>query len=97
MDELKELEKKDRLWDKVEELYSEVSEFDDGVKNYFDLESDENLEKKIKVLNALIKGKTPDKIGKDYFDILELFDQDDVRDGTVAMVGDWEFDPEKYK
>lgn len=91
MDEIKEMEKKSRLWDKVEELRSEVADFDDGVRGYFDITSDAMLDKKFKVLNALSKGKSPDEIGKDYFDILEYFDQDAVPEGMSVMVGDAEF------
>lgn len=91
MDEIKEMEKQARLWQKVAELYDEVAMFDDGVREYFDLESDEMLEKKFKVLNALSKGESPEDIGADYFDILEGFDQGAVPEGQTVMVGDVEF------
>lgn len=91
MDEIKEMAKQARLWQKVAELYDEVAMFDDGVREYFDLESDEMLEKKFKVLNALSKGEPPEDIGKDYFDILEGFDQGAVPEGQTVMVGDVEF------
>jgi hypothetical protein len=91
MDEIKEMAKQARLWQKVAELYDEVAMFDDGVREYFDLESDEMLEKKFKVLNALSKGESPEDIGKDYFDILEGFDQGAVPEGQTVMVGDVEF------
>ena len=91
MDEIKEMERKSRLWDKVVELYDEVADFDDGVRKYFDIESDRMLEKKFKVLNALSEGKSAEELGKDYFDILEGFDQDDVPEGQSVMVGDVEF------
>jgi len=91
------MEQLDRMRKKVTALWEKVSEFDDGVANFFDLESEEMLGKKIRVLQELIDGKSPDEIGKPYFDILEEFDQSGVRDGEVADVGGWEFDPEKYK
>ena len=90
-------EKEAKLWSLIDDLYAEVADFDDGVKQYFDLESMEMPEKKAKVLSALADGKSPEEIGKDYFDILEGFDQSAVPEGQIAMVGDWEFDPEKYK
>lgn len=91
------MEQIDRMEKKVYELFAEVSEFDDGVANFFDLGSDKMLGLKIKVLSALKDGKSPEEIGKDYFDILEEFDQESVPDGEVTEVGGWEFDPSKYK
>lgn len=96
-DDLKErLDYLDRLKGLVYELYEEVEEFDDAVSMYFDPESDKMLKKKVRVLKALKDGKGPEEIGKDYFDILEGFDQN-IPNGTTVMVGDWEYDPEKYK
>ena len=95
MDLAEKLEKRWKMREKVEDLYSRAAEIDDGVREYFDLESDKMLGKKIKVLSALIDGKGADEIGKDYFDVLEGFDQSAVEDGQIARVGDWEFDPSK--
>lgn len=86
-----------RLSRKVEDLWSEVSLFDDGVQKYFDLESDKMLKKKVRVLSGLLNGKSPEEFGKDYFDILEGFDQNSVPEGQIEMVGDVEFDPAKFK
>lgn len=91
------MEQLDALKEEVGKLYSECSDFDDGVSLYFDVSSDKMLEKKARVLKRLLKGDTPEEIGKDYFDILEGFDQSKVKEGTAVKVGDWEFDPEKYK
>ena len=97
MDLAEKYEKRWKMREKVEDLYSRAAEIDDGVREYFDLESDKMLGKKIKVLSALINGKGVDEIGKDYFDILEDFDQSTIEEGQIARVGDWEFDPLKYK
>lgn len=89
--------KRQRLKQKVYELYEECEEFDDGVRMYFDTVSDKMLGKKVKVLSQLIEGKSPDEIGKDYFDILEGFDKESIPEGAVADVGGWEYDAEKYR
>ena len=60
------------LWDDVSSLYYECEKNDDGVSKYFDSDSVKMLEKKKKVLQALIDGKKPEEIGQDYLDILEL-------------------------
>ena len=85
------MEEKRRLSEKVENLWSEVSTFDDGVRLYFDPESDKMLKKKVRVLTDIMNGESPEDIGKDYFDILEGFDQSAVPKGQSVMVGDWEF------
>lgn len=91
------MEQIDRMEKKVSELYNEVSEFDDGVAQYFDIGSDKMLGTKIRVLTELKEGKSPGEIGKSYFDILEGFDKDGVPDGGFTEVGGWEYNPEKYK
>ena len=88
---VRKMEERRRLSEKVESLWSEVSTFDDGVRLYFDPESDKMLKKKVRVLTDILGGKSPGEIGKDYFDILEGFDQSAVSDGQSVMVGDWEF------
>ena len=55
------------------------------------------LSKKIRVLRELKDGKSVEEIGKDYFDILEKFDKGSVKDGEQVEVGDWIYDPKKYK
>ena len=80
---IRKMGERQRLSRKVEDLWSEVSLFDDGVK--------------VRVLSGLLNGKSPEEFGKDYFDILEGFDQNSVPDGQIEMVGDVEFDPAKFK
>lgn len=60
-----------KLWSEVLALYSECKVKDDAIKEYFDTDSVKMLETKKKVLQALIDGKQPDEIGRDYWDILE--------------------------
>lgn len=91
------LEQLDRMEDRVLDLFNEVSDFDDGVANFFDIESDKMLGKKIRVLQELRDGKSPEEIGKDYLDILEGLDKSEMSDGKIIEVGGWEFDPLKYK
>lgn len=88
VDDSKEMEKQRQLRRKVEELYEEVAETDDKVREYFDLESDAMMEKKFKVLNALSKGKSPEEIGDDYFDILEGLD---IPKGKTVIIEGAEF------
>ena len=91
------MEKQDTLWHEVMELYSKCELFDEAIRNFFNISSRKMLVKKKKVLQEVIDGKSPDEIGKDYWDILELFDKSEVEDGHTCIVGGWEYDPKKYK
>lgn len=62
----------------VMELYDEVAGLDLLVSKFFDLDSEENLDLKIKVLSKLKDGVAPADI-PEYYDILELYPQD----GTI--------------
>lgn len=44
---------------------------DDFVRAFYDNESDAMLDKKVRVLEALIRGKKPSELGDDYRAILE--------------------------
>lgn len=44
---------------------------------FFDIESEELFDDKIKVIEALISGKRPSEIPK-YYEVLELYPGDDV-------------------
>ena len=44
---------------------------DDFVRAFYDRESDEKLELKVRVLEALADGKKPEELGEDYKAILE--------------------------
>lgn len=90
-------EERDKMGSEVSDLWMECETFDDGIRDFYDLHSDKLMFKKKKVLQALIDGKAPDEIGKDYWDILELFDKSEVEDGHTCIVGGWEYDPKKYK
>ena len=85
------IERYEKLSREVEELWGECT--DRGVEAFFDLYSDKLLSKKVKVLKALNDGKSPDEIGKDYYDILEKLD---VPEGQIVMVGNQILDPHKY-
>ena len=61
-----------KLWSEVLALYSKCKVKDDAVKEYFDTDSVKMLNKKKRVLQALIDGKKPKEIGQDYWDVLEL-------------------------
>jgi hypothetical protein len=91
------VEKQYKLWQEVLDLWSECDLFDEAIRGYFDISSQKMLKKKKKVLEARKAGKSPDEIGKDYWDILELFDKSEVEDGHTCIVGGWEYDPRKYK
>lgn len=58
---------------KVHALLAEVS--DVLIDRFFDVDSEELLDEKIKVLTALKNGKAPDQIPQ-YYSILENFDPD---------------------
>lgn len=60
------------LWNEVSSLYYECEKIDDGISKYFDSNSVKMLEKKKKVLQAIIDGKKPKEIGQDYWNVLEL-------------------------
>lgn len=81
----------------IGDLWYECVTFDDGIRGYFELSSNKMRTKKKKVLQALIDGKSPDEIGNDYWDVLELFDKSDLDYNCIYRVGGWEFDPKKYK
>ncbi len=58
---------------KVMELFFKVYE---PLLEFFDLDSDEMLDTKIKVLTDLVNGKTISEI-PEFYDILELYPNDD--------------------
>lgn len=60
----------------VMELHAEVMMDDILVAKFFDLESDEQLDLKIKVLTQLKNGVPPKDI-PEYYSILELYPADD--------------------
>ncbi|MDO4732901.1 MAG: hypothetical protein Q4B50_05220 [Bacillota bacterium] len=59
----------------VLELFSAVKYTDLLVSQFFDLDSEKNLDQKIKVLSKLKNGIPPSNI-PDYYDILELYPRD---------------------
>ncbi|MDO5327759.1 MAG: hypothetical protein Q4G00_13700 [Clostridia bacterium] len=59
------------------ELYAEVTHIDQLVAKFFDIDSEELLDKKINVLTQLKNGTPPASI-PDYYSILELYSADDV-------------------
>ncbi len=62
--------------EKVELIYDLLPKVQDPlVQRFFDSDSEEFLDEKIEVLQALVKGKTPGEIPK-YYDILELMPKD---------------------
>lgn len=61
-----------KIWNENISLYGKCRKIDDGIDKYYDMDSVKMLEKKKKVLRALIDGKKPEEIGQDYLDILEL-------------------------
>lgn len=65
----------------IEEKKNKINELlrdcvDIMIVQYFDIESDKMLDKKISVLERLRKGEQPDEIGDDYYAILELYDEE---------------------
>lgn len=60
---------------KVLELYEEVMYLDPLVAQFFDIDSEENLDTKIEVLEKLANGVPPEEI-PEYYDILELYPAD---------------------
>ena len=65
------IEKKEKITDLLLEV-----EFPFQMDKFFDLESDKLLDEKIKVLEALKKGKNIEDI-PNFYDILELYPGDD--------------------
>ena len=80
-----------KLTEELNKLYADCTDL--GVENFFDLFSEKMLAKKVRVLRALNDGVSPDKLGKDYYDILEKLH---VPDGQVLVVGSQVLDPHKY-
>jgi hypothetical protein len=60
----------------IMDLYEEVFTFDQLVAKFFDLDSQEKLDLKIKVLTQLKNGVPPKDI-PEYYSILELYPDDD--------------------
>lgn len=59
--------------EKKEKIFSLLMDVDDElVRRFFDQESSEKLDEKIKVLTDLKEGKKPDEI-PEYYSILELY------------------------
>ena len=62
--------------EKTEKIFSLLMDVDDElVRKFFDLESSEKLDEKIKVLTELKEGKKPEEI-PEYYSILELYPND---------------------
>ena len=59
----------------IDELWLEVSQEDNLVKRFFDVDSEKMLDKKIRVLKALKDGKSPGEIDG-FYDILEKYPKD---------------------
>ncbi len=76
------MNEKEKKLDKILELYEEVVKSGDNVvRDFFDLTSEKNLDKKIEVLTKLKNGVPPSKI-PDFYDILEEYPKDDIDWGT---------------
>lgn len=67
----------------VVRLYYEVSDYDDVIREYFDVDSKKDLKKKIKVLQMVKDGMGPGDIGKPYYEVLEKLD---VPEGIELLV-----------
>lgn len=63
------IEKLDRILDLYEQIDDEI------FKKFFDLDSTEMIDRKIEVMEELVKGKKPSAI-KDYYKVLELYPKD---------------------
>lgn len=62
--------------EKKEKIFSLLMDVDDElVRRFFDQESSEKLDEKIKVLTDLKEGKKPDEI-PEYYGILELYPEE---------------------
>lgn len=62
--------------EKKEKIFSLLMDVDDElVRKFFDQESSEKLDEKIKVLTELKEGKKPEDISE-YYSILELYPND---------------------
>ena len=59
----------------INELWLEVSQEDNLVKRFFDVDSEKMLDKKIRVLKALKDGKSPGEIDG-FYDVLEKYPKD---------------------
>lgn len=59
----------------IDELWLEVSQEDNLVKRFFDVDSEKMLDKKIRVLKALKDGKSPGEIDG-FYDVLEKYPKD---------------------
>ena len=82
---------RDKLRDEMARLLFDCDDI--GVEEFFEFESDAMLEKKIKVLKALNEGKSPDEIGKEYYDILENLH---VPKGQIVEIQGQIFDPHQF-
>lgn len=65
----------DEKHEKVALLWAEVCYNNTLVKKFFDVKSEKNLDKKIKVLTELKKGKAPEDI-PEFYEILEKYPTD---------------------
>ena len=59
----------------IDKLWLEVSQEDNLVKRFFDVDSEKMLDKKIRVLKALKDGKSPGEIDG-FYDVLEKYPKD---------------------
>lgn len=68
------------MFEKIERIRELLTNVNDPVfLQFFDIESDELLDEKIEVLEALVAGKAPIEIGK-YYDVLELMPKEGIWD-----------------
>lgn len=73
IDELMELiDKKTKIMELIDKIHNPL------ILEYFDIESDKNLDKKIKVLEEVKSGKEFSDI-KGFWDILELYPSENVK------------------
>lgn len=56
-----------------------LTEIDEPLLKFFDIDSDKMLDEKIRVLKALKQGKTISEI-PEFYDILELYPEDEMWD-----------------
>lgn len=67
------------LVDYLDKLIDEIP-FDSFVADFFDIESDKLLDKKIEVLEKIKKGKKTEILEEDYYSILELYSTNQIWD-----------------
>ena len=82
---------RDALYDEVRGLYYQVSdELNDGiVRIYFDIDSMRKLEKKKRVLQALLDGKSHEEIGWPFLEVLEKLPKKVLSGKVTVEVSGW--------